>query len=427
MGSQIVLGSVCQDDLVTFFNRNSERAVPSLKKIEVEAALKSSLSDRKFKALQQSLKLTGKEIYTPGDIVAQNNILKKGGFSPAEITELRKSKILPDTAVQIQKELPSKIASIEVEARSIGVDDIQRLKAGEKLNYIVTNDQHFVVKTAPALADDTVFLAKGTKNSEVTTGSMVSEAGQISYNPTTKKFEFNKNYGISASDKDLKELAGKVSRETGETIEIKPSGGAKTAASKTYDCLDILSAQSSGKNFILNRIVPDNAIGIAGIAVGEALGANRLNTDQGREVIAADLIGTNINVLVGGYIGSKLVLSNASFLSALGTRAAVSMGMIEVQKNVYENMLTTSSNERAEKIATFDQYHFAARLGWNHMFEKFLVGNTSSKFNLPNMIFKACQNNSKMKLLVNPQTVRFVEKGASAAVYYGLRKSIINE
>ena len=305
------------------------------------------------------------------------------------------------------------------------------MKNGEKLNYVVGGDgEHYLISGVHNFSDDVLWIAKNTsKNKEVASaGFMVREAGSLTFNKATKKFEFNSQYGVSVPTEDAMALSKKIEKETGYKVEVKKvETGGKAAESKAYECLDVLSAQNSGKNFILNRIVPDNSVAIGGIAVGEALGAGRLQTESGRDVVTADLIGTNLGVVVGGYIGSKLVMSNSSFLTSLGTRAAVSMGMINVQKHVYEAVLSEDATERAEKIATFDQYHFGGRLMWNHMFDKFMVGNTKGAFNLPNMIFKACQNNSRMKFLVNPQSVRFIEKGASAAVYYGLRQSIIGE
>jgi len=428
---QTASANLCQDEVYELMSSAASNSVKSATKSVVETVLGQSVNDKKFKALQRAVNDGSQEIYTASTVAKQEKTLAKAGFSKSEITSLRKSGVLPNSTVQIAKEVPEKLESVSLDMRKISVEDTRRMKNGEKLNYVIGEDgEPYVLNKAHDFSDDTVWLAQAGKatgkSDEVGGNFIVREAGTLSYNKATKKFEFNTRYGMGASEKEVQELTNKVSKETGQRIELSNPKAAKSET-KTYECLDILSAQNSGKNFILNRFVPDNSIALAGIAVGEGLGAGRLQTEQGRQVVAADMIGTNVNVIIGGYIGSKLALGKANLPTALGTRAAVAMGMIDVQKNIYQSVLTTSADERADKIATFDQYHFAGRLAWNHMFEKFLVGNTSSNFNLPNMIYKACQNDSKMKVLINPQTVRFIEKGASAAVYYGLRKSIINE
>lgn len=423
--------ATCQDDVVDLFSRRSK--IESVNSVAMaQQALRRNLSANEAAALKESLKQGRKDIYTANDVAAQDRILKKAKYSEEEIATLRRENVLTNSVVRINGELPREIKVLDLKTHRLAEKDVEHLQQEKNLWYIkdAHGDVH-ISEVRPDVVDDAIHIIKsgaGVDSGAAKANNIVaSEIGQLSYSKKTKQFQFNPSYGIGIPPRSSQELAAQFGKLGGKDAQVVQLTNKKIPQTKAYDCLDILSAQTAGKNMILNRLISDNVVTIGGIGIGEALGNGRTKTQEGREIIAADLIGTNINVFVSGYIGSKLVLNNADFIAAVGTRAAVGMGMIEIQKNVYENTLSSKPQERAEKIAQFDQAYSAGKLVWNQAFEKALVGGWGQKFNIPNMIFNACQSNSKMKVLINPLSIRFMERGAFAGIYYGTRMAVVNE
>ena len=183
---------------------------------------------------------------------------------------------------------------------------------------------------------------------------------------------------------------------------------------RAVKCMDILSAQSNGKNFVLDRMIADNAVATGAILVGEASGAGRLNTEQGREVIAADLIGGNITGFLGGKIRRSLAVGQGSLMSSMVIRTGVGLEMIEVQKAVTGGVVQGDNSQKtAEDIAAFNRAHFIARLPVNHAVDQFMVKQ------LPIMLFNSCMKNPATSVFISPKAVRFYERLGSSVVYYG--------
>jgi len=383
----------------------------------------STLSRQLSNAEKESLiKITEKnsKTLTLEEMAAENKNLLKAGFKEDEIDRLRLKGVLSNSVVKEAIPRPKSVHLVEAELVPADKELIKAVKEGKEKQYFFTQDgKVYFADNAklPTTSDNLIFV----KIPGETGSAMVKEAGTFSYNPKTKNFTLNSKVSLDLAETESKELASQI-KNIG-SIEGLPvrTLGEGISHSKLINCLDVLSGQFKGKNFVADKMIGDNLVTTSAIIASEMGGANRLGTQKGQEVIVSDLIGTNINSAVGSVIGKHIVLSNASLLSSITTRSAVGLGMIEVQKNVYKNVMTEEADKTADKIAQFDRAHFAGRLLVNHYFDKFIV------HQLPSIVFNMCKKNSSAQIFISPRAVRLYERYGSAVLYYGLRKSIIDE
>jgi hypothetical protein len=301
---------------------------------------------------------------------------------------------------------------------------LKDIKNNEKFSYLVgENGQVYVSKTKDLnLPKDKVVIASN--SNEVITGTgketaVIREAGEILYDSDKKQFAFKPTYGFDTSGLQVKHLLESVqSKSPGFKFDYKPSAAIPHA--RTVKCLDVMSAQSSGKNFVLDRYVSDNIVLAAGVVGGEVAGAGRMDTHTGRMVVLADAIGGNISTGIGATIGKKLIVKDANLATSMAVRTGMGLSLIEMQKQIHKGIVPTdpnakSSSNAADDIATFNRAHFFARLPVNHYFDKFVVKT------LPNVVFNACQKNPKLAVLISPSSVRLYERYASSTLYYAAR------
>jgi len=401
----------------------SQRYEDEILKLSTSRSLASAekalggLSDSKKKVLENILR-SKKETYTLDEIKDQNNALKKAGFSANDIAKLQRENIIPRSAVIMRSSAPTSVAVKEVDTEAFNAKTIASLQKGDEVSYVIDNDgQMLSLKKGESFDPKTLWYMKKTGSDQA---GMVKEAGTLRYDKAKRQYVFKSSYSVDLAQSERQEMLDQA-KDILKTNQVKLLDDVRFTGSKTIDCLDVLSAQNKGKNFVLDRMISDNAVLTTAILTSEAAGAQRLATEDGRDVVMADYVGTNLNVLINGTIGKHLVVNNAGLLTSLGTRTMTGMGMIELQRNVYNTMLENNAEERASEIASFDRAHFVGRLFVNHYFDKFLVNK------LPELVFNACQRDSKSRIFFSPRAVRIYERYASAMLYYGLRDAVVGE
>lgn len=370
-------------------------------------------------AVVSKMSQNNKDLYSAGDIAKENQELKKAGLDSEQINKLRASGVLGKSLTHAS---PTKVDVQTLGLRSLDKSDITGLKKGEKRNYVITqNGQMQISPEAVKMSDDTILVSNEVASNGLPNRSAVIETGELFFDSTKKQYFFQPKHAVDVSTDETAILLERVNSLDPGSKVLKGAPPPNTPVSKAIECLDVLSAQNKGKNFVLDRVIADNAVTTTAILNSELMGAGRLSEQKGQEVVIADLIGTNINSIIGASIGKHLVTKDMSLATSLGTRAGVGLSMIELQKQVYQQVLTDDAKERSETIANFDRAHFGARLFVNHYFDKFVV-NT-----LPKIIFESCQKNSKMQIFVGPRAIRLYERTGSAMLYYGARDAIIGE
>lgn len=359
-----------------------------------------------------------KETYTLEEIAAQKKDLKQANFSTKQIAKLQDEDIIPRTVLSIKPGTPTSVAVKEIEAAAFDARTIASLKKGDEVHYVLDGKgQMLSLNKSESFSPESLWYMKNKGSDQA---NMVKEAGTISFDQAKKQYVFKPSYSADLAQSERQEMMDQAQKLL-NTKQVKLLDDVRMTGSKTIDCLDVLSSQSKGKNFIVDRMISDNAVLTTAILTSEIAGAKRLATQDGRDVVAADYVGTNLSVLINGTLGKHLVLNNAGMLTSLGTRTLTAMGMIEMQRNVYNTMLKTNAEERASDIASFDRAHFVGRLFINHYFDQFLVKK------LPELVFNACQRDSKARVFISPRAVRIYERYSSAMIYYGLRSAVVGE
>ncbi|MBL7715043.1 MAG: hypothetical protein JNL01_06205 [Bdellovibrionales bacterium] len=289
---------------------------------------------------------------------------------------------------------------------------LQKTKTGNEVRYFI--DQDGGIHT---FAHDSQFNPEGlfAIRSE---GKIhqVQEVGRLRYNSQQKK------YVMEADESYLKPVERKAAAK--QSKDLVPDNAASAAKQKMLSCLDILNKQNAGKNFVLDRLKAENLVTTSAIVSTELLGAGRLQSREGLEVVAADLIGGNLSSIAMAGVGKYLVVNNRGLGTAIGTRAVTSLGLIELQRNVYNAVLTDEdpkNNSRSQDLSTFNQVHFALRLPINHWLDEALVKK------LPQYLFESCQKGAKLSVFWSPTSVRIYERYASAVIYYGARSAVLQE
>ncbi len=386
------------------------------------AALGGPLSVRREEGLKRAIETTSGDVYSASEIANQNKILKKAGFSDTEIESLRKQHILADTVLSLSNGSPTGLARARCALEDLSASTIRDLRAGKRYSYVVgENGEIFASKDALEFDPAKVMLASlpGSTGTSAAASFPVREAGELFYDAATKNFNFRPTYGVDRSELAANGVIASARRQL-QDANIRYIENPKIPPSRVVKCLDMISAQSNGKNFVIDRMISDNAVTTIAIGSSEIAGAGRLSSENGRAVVESDIVGGNVTGVIGGVVGKRMTIGNTHFASQMAVRAGMGMSMIEVQKNVTKQILGSDGNRTtAADIATFNRAHFVARLPVNYALDQFMVNS------LPTMIFNTCQKHPTLSLAVSPKAVRFYERYASSTIYYGLREKIV--
>ncbi len=387
-----------------------------------ESALNRKLNSKEQEALKQASSDSEAALaYTSEQVVQQNKALKKAGFSENEITKLRNNGILGNSVISYANGSPVGVEVLAAPFKPLASKSLRELNEGKVLQYLVGEDgKIYVAKVLVNNLPSNKVLVATSKVDNADTLTVVREAGNLRYNSELKTYIFEPSYGFDTSKVEVKEIIDNISA-LNPGSSVKYAASSNIPASRVLNCLEIASAQSKGKNFVLDRLLTDNLITTTAIVGSEVYGAGRLNTEHGRQVVIADLLGGNINNLIGSQISKHLVLKNTNLLTSMITRTGMGLSMIELQKQVHKSAVQEESSKTAEEIANFNRAHFFARLPINHAVDNFMI------HNLPGLVFDRCQKNPALSVLISPRSVRLYERVGSTVIYYGLRQAIVGQ
>lgn len=331
-----------------------------------------------------------------------------------------KARLAPSNSeVRWSGPVPEQLELKSMELKQLGAAEISRIKKGEQIQYLVDSDDHlWIAPSGTSLSSDTLLLVNNSSATE-SLPFLAKETGTITFDSKTKQISLRPSTSVGLSHEETSALTQDLKTIAPTDKVARNNKGISRA--KLVHCMDVLNDQSGGKRFILGRLIADNAIATSTIITSELLGAGRLQTEHGREVIISDLIGTNMSSLVSGYVGKVLILGNVGMATNVGVRVASGMGLIAIQNGIYRELIRDNASEHANSISQFDTAYFLARIPINQMVDRAILEK------VPALFFEACTKDSKARLLISPTAVRLYERYGSALIYYGLRKSIINE
>lgn len=412
----------CLCDIAALFN--------SSVKVEADIVAKAgtvlgrNLSATQAKALQNAAQITKSDVYTSSEVLAQDAMLKKAGLTKNEIAALRRKGVLGNSVLKLDKGAPTGFDVRQYEMHPLGSADVAKLSAGTKLNYLLGEDGSIYVTIEELnMPSDKLVIAAQASGKALHGGNsvLVHEAGELRFDSVGRKFTFRPTYGFDSSEIETNELINNVTTNN-PGLRVTYQANPKIPRSRAVQCLDILSAQSAGRNFLLDRLISDNLVMTSAIIGSEMAGAHRLDNEHGQRVVVADIIGNNIGSSFASVIGKNLVLKNSNFATSMAVRSGMGLGMIDIQKDVHKIVLNEQGQDHtAEDIAAFNRVHFFARLPLNHYIDQFFVKT------LPNLIFDTCQTSPTKTLLISPRSMRIYERYSSSILYYGLRGAIIGQ
>lgn len=386
--------------------------------VRSQQVLGKTLNRDQQRALKQAIDDTPLDAYLATEIEEQSRKLRAVGFSDEDLLKLRKQSVLTNSKLVIPKGSPVGIVQRTVNLAEFDSKALREIQRGKKLNYIASESgEIYLTSDKLDVPKDQLALISGAAKGS---GSFLArEMGELGYDSSKRTVIFRPSHGFEKNELASKAMTNKISELAPGTKAVVASDSLKVPAARLMKCLDIMSAQQNGKNFVLDRVFAENLVLTTAVVGGEIAGAGRLETHEGRMVVAGDIIGTTISTALGARIGKELALRETSFTTSIGVRAGFGLGMIEMQKQVHKQVLPSSEEQLAEDLATFNQAHFFARLPVNHYFDKFLVSQ------LPGMVFNACQRNPALAVMVSPRAIRLYERYGSAVLYYGLRNHYV--
>lgn len=388
--------------------------------LHAERVLQRELTKKEREALAAAKKIAKDFEYTPAEVTAQNRLLKKAGYSKEEMDLLRQGSVLRNKQLADEAStLPLRAEVVELNLTKVDRKTLAVISEGKPVNYVVdSNGEIYLVPSSANLSEGTLWLVRNSDSPDEL--HMIREAGTLQHQGKSG-YLFRPAFSLDSTSKEVEEQLAKFEGSADGAKAIRRQALASEEQQKVLSCMDLLTNRNSMKSAVFDRMLADNLVLTSAIATSELAGANRFGTSDGRQVVLADIIGANVNSILGGMLGKHLVSRNAGFVTSMATRTAMAMGMIEVQKQIYQQVLENKAEERSETIANFDRLYFFARLPVAHYTDKFIMKQ------LPELLFDACKRDSKITLVITPRSVRIVERFASTFLYYGVRSAIIQE
>ncbi|MCM2278630.1 MAG: hypothetical protein NDJ89_11205 [Oligoflexia bacterium] len=391
--------------------------------IRAERALGRALTRHERLALDRAIAQGDPEGYSASEVLSQNRILSRAGFSEPDIALLRKRGPLGNWVVRWEQPPPSRVALLELETGELDTKALEQLKAGKTLSYFVdAEDRVHLVKGEANFPRDALLAIANQERSVFA----VEEAGTLRYDNAARTLRFRPSRGGGLSAGQDQALLARLTREhPGLRVERATRSGQERA--QMLRCLDVLDAQASGKGYMLNKLLVDNAVFAAVVVGSDAfLGSNRFGTERGREVLKAELIGNNIGTLVLGNLTKHLMTSGQSFLPPITTRYGAGLLMTGVQTGIYSQVLQEDRGERSTSIAAFNALAFGPLRSISaHYIDEFMIER------LPVLLHEACSQGGPaaqaIRIFLSPAAIRIYEKVGFMTLYYGSRQAIIGE
>jgi len=416
----------CSQDLTRILSNDPipDAVVQTVQKAEV--VLGKALTKEQNEALEQVLRKTPGDNYFASDIANQDKLLKKAGFFPEDIALLRKRSVLGNTFIQIPKGAPTGVQIEKLLLKDLDASSLKEIKSGKSFNYVVgENGEIQITKEHLNFAKDKIVFAFNKADPDKNAPLLLREAGSLIFDTKKQTVQFKPTHGFENNELASKALIQKV-ESLNPNIKAVVTKQSDAPASRVLKCLDIVSAQGQGKNFVLDRLIADNLVAVSAIATSEAYSEltgkpGLLRSPEGRSLLIGDLIGGNANAVIGSVVSLGITKKDLSWVQSFGVRAGMGIGGAQVQKIMHEQTSNGENQEQVDEIAKFNTAHSLLRIPISHHFDKF----ASNK--LPDLIFNACQKNPATSVLISPVAVRMYERYASSVLYYGLRQSVLGQ
>lgn len=422
----------CVDDAITELLRVDSTTSASDIERYSEIALGRQINAEETKAIGEAVKIGNPDMLTKAELEAQNAILAKH-FDKSEIKRLRRFGIVSNSLEATPGAVPSVAKVYEAKLSDVSGKHLGEVRAGkgkkEYRYFIDLDDQIHIIEGETKLGNDGLMIVKdGEGNSYV-----VKETGTIKQNPKTKNPELTSDHVAEHSGSSSDDVLAKLKKENPD-LEINRPSMPSRARNKAMDCMEIMASQLSGKSFFLDRMLVGTGFAAGSIVVTNAgqaaLGHEpSLATKHGQEVAVADLSTNVLGTFVGTGIGAGLFKVEAGHVTSLVVRGASSYAMADLQKPVYNAIVTPEPKKdgapaepsTADKIARFDKVHTLARIPINYGVDWFI------QKKLPLMLFDACRKGAKLSVWTSPKMIRIYERGISTVIYRGARMAIEGE
>ena len=148
---------------------------------KVKEVLGRGLKEKEVESLNEAQRMVDSRIYTAAEVLNQDKLLLKNGFTKNEIAKLRKENILKNSFVSTSNGAPIGMETQKISLQRLTSTEIKDLKSGKKLQYVICEDGNlFVNSEMTKLPTDKIILGlEGPAGRE--TSRIIREAGEITY------------------------------------------------------------------------------------------------------------------------------------------------------------------------------------------------------------------------------------------------------
>ncbi|MGK5088033.1 hypothetical protein WDW86_10790 [Bdellovibrionota bacterium FG-2] len=382
-------------------------------------------------ALEEAQAISSAETASADEIATQNHILLRKGFKHPEIDRMRSVGVLPKARVN-----PATIESVpsfRLKMKPIDKSALKEIRNGKKYYYVIDdNDQILLVSRQGELGSKqpALWLAEDLEGGET---RLIRETGTIDYDPVTRQTTTKPLTATELSEEENQALRKNLTKKDSK-LKLSNTVRKDWSQAKVFECLDILAAQSSGKNFIASEFTSNMTYNIASIGFGELAGAGRLNDPKKTEMVKSDLSFTALATAPNALVRRNLVFNPNGFIQTFLGKAGLhpylkdmvvrgGLGIsIGQGKKAWDGLVLEHDGEkRASSVMWFNLKHLLVRLPINKEIDRQMFDS------IPRMAFNACQKGSPLKILVYPWAVRIYERTASDFVYLEWRRRSIGE
>lgn len=391
-----------------------DRPVKSQIALDAEFHLGRALTEEQARVL---------EAVRPGQNLAEiKNSLRARGIEGAELGVLEREGFLLGRRPIWADIAPTQLHIHDLGITALGKEQILRLRSGETLQYAQDLQGNIHILDDIITTRENGFFAIRARGEPPGETLVLRELGELKMNAKTGVLDFQPKYALDVSDQEVQEFH-RVLEEAHPELKISRTEIPGRAKARILDCAAVMARQQAGPRVIFDRVLADNLVTGAVLTTGELLGKSRLQTEHGRDVVAADFVGGNINGVISGAIFYMAYQRPIGARSLMALRLGVGELGNLTQWGVH-NLMVESTDQRQNpsgKLALFNHMHFLARIPLNHYIDQGVMRK------LPLYLYESCLRDPKARIFVSPRMVRIYERFGSTLIYYGLRDTFVNE
>ncbi len=318
-------------------------------------------------------------------------------------------------------------------------DELLSLRSDDAapLYYAVTSDGRLYFSRTPVRSHDHAPAFMVAPGSNATAEVFpIREAGEIRYadelNPskisralsfgkarTRKGFIFHQTSGLDPTREEIEQIerqlmgadptAGTSVTTDYRLVKTFADGGAEA---RVLECSKFLAKNTQGQKFILDSLINTTGLVTAGIAI---TAPERFVDVANLNVLAADLVSPGMNSVLRSMASYFMISRNQSSLR----RYAVRLGTIGTSVSLQAGLFELFNVDNVKEIGAYTLGYSILMIPKGDLVDRFILQK------LPKLAYDSCLNNSAMKFVFSPRSVRLVDGLISTVIFLEGRKALV--